>query len=72
MPYIKGKGVRDIYLIRVARIGSKAEVHKDSRDKEPRLVFDLEYLESLPHYKPIRLSIFNTYTDTLLGRVLDA
>ena len=72
MPYIKGQGVRDIYLIRVARIGSKAEVHKDSRDKEPRLVFDLEYLESLPHYKPVRLSILNTYTDTLLGRVLDA
>lgn len=72
MPYIKGKGVRDIYLIRVARIGSKAEVHKDSPDKEPRLVFDLEYLESLPQYKPVRLSIFNTYTDTLLGRVLDA
>lgn len=72
MPYIKGKGVRDIYLIRVARIGSKAEVRKDSHDREPRLVFDLEYLESLPNYKPIRLSILNTYTDTLLGRVLDA
>ena len=61
-----------IYIIRVARIGSKAEVRKDSHDREPRLVFDLEYLESLPNYKPVRLSILNTYTDTLLGRVLDA
>ena len=26
MPYIKGKGVRDLYLIRVARIGNKAEI----------------------------------------------
>ena len=50
MPYIKGKGVRDLYLIRIARIGSKAEVHKDSDDKDPRLVFDLEFLQSLPEY----------------------
>ena len=71
MPYIKGKGVRDIYLIRVARIGSKAEVYKGCPDTEPRLVFELEYIESLHEYKPMRLSIFNTYTDTLLCRVLD-
>lgn len=72
MPYIKGKGVRDLYLIRVARIGTKAEINKDSNDMEPRLVFELEYLESLPSYKPVRLSIFNTYTDTLLGRIINS
>ena len=27
MPYIKGKGVRDLYLIKIARIGNKAEIH---------------------------------------------
>lgn len=70
MPYIKGKGVRDLYLIRIARIGNKAEVHNESNDMEPRLVFDMEFLESLPEYQPIRLNIFNTYTDTLLGRVV--
>lgn len=70
MPYIKGKGVRDIYLIRIARIGNKSEIHKEIDDTEPRLVFELEFLESLPEYKPIRLSIFNTYTDTFLGRVV--
>ena len=37
-------------LIRIARIGSKAEVHKDCDDKDPRLVFDLEFLQSLPEY----------------------
>lgn len=68
MPYIKGRGVRDLYLIRLARIGNKAEIRKDSDDKEPRLVFELEYLESLPNYKPVRLSIFNTYSNTMLGR----
>lgn len=68
MPYIKGRGVRDLYLIRMARIGSKAEIRKDSNDKEPRLVFELEYLESLPDYKPVKLSIFNTYSNTMLGK----
>ena len=71
MPYIKGRGVRDLYLIRVARIGSKAEVHKDCDDKDPRLVFDLEFLQSLPEYVPIRLNMFKTYCDTTLGRIID-
>lgn len=69
MPYIKGKGVKDLYLIRVARIGSKAEINKSSKDTDPRLVFELEYLESLPEYTPIKLNIFNTFRDTVLGRV---
>jgi len=70
MPYIKGKGVRDIYLIRIARIGKKSEIHPNSKDTDPRLVFDLEYLESLPEYIPVKLNIKHTYTDTLLGQVL--
>lgn len=70
MPYIKGKGVKDIYLIRIARIGNKAEIHNESNDVEPRLVFELEYLESLNEYKQIGLNIFNTYRDTILGQVL--
>lgn len=70
MPYIKGRGVKDIYLIRIARIGSKAEIHPESDDKEPRLVFDLEYLQSLPDYVPVKLNIFNTYRDTLLGSIM--
>ena len=69
MPYIKGKGVKDLYLIRIARIGSKAEINKSSKDTDPRLVFELEYLESLPEYVPIKLNIFNTFRDTVLGRV---
>ena len=68
MPYIKGKGVRDLYLIRVARIGTKAEIHPESNDEDPRLVFELEYLESLPEYENVTLSRY-WYKDTLLGRV---
>ena len=69
MPYIKGKGVKDLYLIRIARIGNKAEINKDSNDTAPRLVFELEYLDSLREYKPIKLNIFNTFRDTILGSV---
>lgn len=71
MPYIKGRGVRDLYLIRIARIGSKAEVRKGSEDKAPRLVFDLEFLQSLPEYVSVKLNMFNTYCNTTLGRIID-
>lgn len=69
MPYIKGKGVKDLYLIKVARIGNKAEIHPETNDKDPRLIFELEYLESLPEYIPIKLTLFHTYCDTVLGRI---
>lgn len=68
MPYIKGKGVRDLYVIRKARIGSKAEVRPESKDNEARLVFELEYLQSLSDYIPNRLSINYTWSDTFLGK----
>ena len=69
MPYIKGKGVRDLYLIRIARIGNKAEIHPETLDKEPRLIFELEYLESLTDFVPMHLDYIRTYTDTFLGKV---
>ena len=68
MPYLKEKGVRDLYLIRVARVGKKTEIQPESKDEEPRLVFELEYLESLPDYEMIKLNRY-WYKDTLLGRV---
>lgn len=72
MPYIKGKGVRDIYLIKLLRMGSKTEVHHESEKdlKAPRFVFELEYLESLPKYQMITLRFQRAFTDTFLGRVL--
>ena len=71
MPYIKGKGVSDLYLIRVARVGTKAEVHPDTDDERPRLVFELEYLESLPRNQWVRLGKDSNFAfkDTLLGRI---
>ena len=68
MPYIKEKGVRDLYLIRIARIGNKAEIYPESKDEESRLVFELEYLESLPDFEMVKLNRY-WYKDTLLGRI---
>ncbi len=70
MPYIKGKGVRDLYLIKILRVGSKTEIHPEVEDeKAPRLVFELEYLERMPEYKMINLNFQHTFTDTYLGRL---
>ena len=73
MPYIKGKGIRDIYLIKMLRLGSKTEVHPETKDdrKAPRFVFELEYLESLPKYQMITLRFQRAFTDTFLGRVMN-
>jgi DNA (cytosine-5)-methyltransferase 1 len=69
MPYIKEKGVRDLYLIRIVRIGNKAEIHPDLADKEPRLIFELEFLESLSEYQKVQLYRY-WYKDTLLGKII--
>ena len=70
MPYIKGKGVHDLYVIRIARIGNKAEIHPQSKDKEPRLVFELELLKQFPEYINIQPNVLYTYRDTTLGYVM--
>ena len=73
MPYIKGKGVRDIYLIKLLRLGSKSEVHPENKKdpKAPRFVLELEYLESLPEYQKLPLRFQHAFTDTYLGRVMN-
>ena len=71
MPYIKGKGVSDLYLIRVVRVGTKTEIHPETDDERPRLVFELEYLESLPNSRWVRLNKDTSFAfkDTFLGRI---
>lgn len=64
------KGVRDLYLVRIARIGNKAEIHPETEDADSRLVFELEFLESLPEYVDVRPNIMYAYRDTLLGKVM--
>ncbi|MEE1252305.1 MAG: DNA cytosine methyltransferase [Bacteroidales bacterium] len=71
MPYRKGKGIRDLYYIKVARIGSKHEVHPQADPNDLRLVFEIEFVKQLfPDYKPIRLTIWETFTDTTLENII--
>lgn len=72
MPYRKGKGVRDLYYIKVARVGSKHEVHPEADPNDLRLVFEIEFVKQLfDDYKPIVLEILHTFTDTTLGKILN-
>ena len=72
MPYTKKKGIRDLYLIRVARIGTKHEVRKDADPDDLRLVFEIEFVRQLfPDYKPIELEIWHTFTDTTLEKIME-
>ena len=72
MPYRKGKGIRDLYYIKVARVGSKHEVHPEADPNDLRLVFEIEFVKQLfPDYKPIKLAIWETFTDTTLVKILE-
>lgn len=71
MPYIKGKGIRDLYLIKVARVGTKHEFVEEAEKNDLRLVFEIQFVKQLfDDYKPIKLTIWRTYTDTNLRTIL--
>lgn len=71
MPYIKQKGIRDLYIINVARVGSKHEVHPEADENDLRLVFEIKFVKHLfDDYKPIKLMIWRTFTDTDLKAIL--
>ena len=71
MPYIKRRGIRDIYLIKIARVGSKHEVHPEADENDLRLVFEIEKIGSLfDKYKLIHLNIWETFTDTTIKHLL--
>ncbi len=70
MPYRKGKGIRDLYFIKIARVGSKHEIHPDASENDLRLVFEIEFVKQLfDDYKPIKLKIWHSYTDTNLRAI---
>lgn len=71
MPYTKGKGIRDLYQIEVARVGTKHEFVETADENDFRLVFEIKFVTQLfDDYKPIKLMIWRTYTDTNLRALL--
>ena len=71
MPYLKGMGVRDLYIIKIARVGTKAETHPECGDNDFRLVFEIEFVKQLfSEYKMFPLEIWHTFTDTTLRDII--
>lgn len=70
MPYFKGKGIRDLYLIKIARVGTRKEGQPDNDPTDFRLVFEIEFVEKLfDDFKPITLEIWRTFTDTNMSEL---
>lgn len=71
MPYIKTKGIRDLYLIKVARVGTRKEGQIGEDKSDFRLVFEIDFVRQLfDDYKPIELKIWHTFADTNIKTIL--
>lgn len=71
MPYIKNKGIRDLYFIKIARVGTRKEGQPDEDKNDFRLVFEIDFVGQIfEDYEPVKLDIWRTFTDTTLGEVL--
>ena len=72
MPYIKKKGIRDLYLIRIARVGTRKEGQPNNDPNDFRLVFEIEFVKKLfKEYKPVELEIWHTFTDTTMKEIIE-
>lgn len=71
MPYLKKKGIRDLYFIKTARVGTRKEGQPDNESNDFRLVFEIEFVGQLfEDYKPIDLKIWRTFTDSTIEELL--
>ena len=72
MPYIKGKGVRDLFIIKIARLGYRKEGTLEEDKNDLRLVFEIEHVGKLfDDYKNVKLEIWRTFTDTTISKILE-
>ena len=72
MPYLSGKGIRDLYYIKIARLGYRKEGQENEDKNDLRLVFEIERVGQLfEDYKKIQLEIWHTFTDTTMEKIMD-
>ena len=65
-------GIRDLYLIKVARVGSRREGELDNDPDDIRIVFELRFVRNLfEDYKPYKLKIWDTFADIKLQDILE-
>ena len=61
-------GIRDLYLIKIARVGTRKEGTPENDPNDLRLVFELQFIKHLyDKYQSHRLMIWDTFTDTTLS-----
>lgn len=73
MPYLSGKGIRDLYYIKIARLGYRKEGQQNEDKNDLRLVFEIERIGQLfDDYLKVKLEIWRTFTDTTLFKLLKA
>ena len=71
MPYIKHMGIRDLYLIKKARVGTRKEGQPNNDPNDSRLVFEIKFVKRLFNdFKAIELEIWHTFTDTTIDKLL--
>lgn len=70
MPYLSGKGVRDLYYIKAARLGYRKEGQEGEDKNDLRLVFEIERVDQFfDDYKKVKLEIWRAFTDTTMSEI---
>lgn len=70
MPYLAGRGIRDLYVIKNVRMGFRKEGQADEDTSDLRLVFEIERIGRMfKDFTMINLDIWRTYKDTTLGAI---
>lgn len=71
VPYLKGKGIRDLYYIKIVRLACRKDDLKNKEGKDLGLVFEIEFVKQLfDEYKHVELNIWRTFTDTTVNELL--
>lgn len=71
VPYISGKGIRDIYKVTKIHAGTKQDIDPTCEDDRMRLVFEMKFEKQLfDDYKPHDLKIWHCFTDITVEELL--
>ena len=66
-------GIRDLYLIKIARVGSRREGELDNDPNDLRIVFELQFVKHLfDDYRQQTLHIWHTYEDSTLEELVNS
>jgi len=70
IPYISGRGIKDIYRVTKIRVGNYKEGQQDVDPRDFRLIFELEYLKQFSQdYKPHDLEIWHAFSSKSIAQM---